>query len=330
MAGSYYNKQASALNRELKQLIGAQRLKELHEKRPALHVAIAFRQIALLVGMPLLIYHFQQPWIWIPAMILQGIVVFSFTVLLHEVVHKAIFKRDPHNVTQALGYLYGTLSGLAYSQFRCWHLDHHDHLGTFDKDPKRAFLSPKINARWYKFLYATPVLYPIYFRAAYCANQTYPPALQARIKKERLVSIGFHVGIMAAFALFVSPVFALKAWAIPIFCVFPAAFMLNRLGQHYVIDPDDVAKWSTLMRPNFVWNFLFLYSSYHLEHHYFPAVPFYNLKALQKELDPFFAKRRVPSVSYTRLLKLWFVDNHKPHTRDECLGELTNAHLVKE
>ena len=75
------------------------------------------------------------------------------------------------------------------------------------------------------------------------------------------------------------------------FFVFPVAFTLNRLGQHYDIDPDDPAKWTTLVRGHWFWDLAFLNSNYHLEHHYFPGVPFYRLPALQRALTPFYQRR---------------------------------------
>jgi fatty acid desaturase len=65
----------------------------------------------------------------------------------------------------------------------------------------------------------------------------------------------------------------LRAWLVPYFLVFPVVFTLNRLGQHYNIDPTNPLKWSTLMKPSHLWDFLFLYSNDHLEHHYFPRCP---------------------------------------------------------
>ena len=85
---------------------------------------------------------------------------------------------------------------------------------------------------------------------------------------------------------------ALRTNIIPVFFVFPIAFTLNRLGQHYDIDPDDPAKWGTLMRGNWFWDFAFLNSNYHLEHHYFPGVPFYHLPRLQQILVPFYERKR--------------------------------------
>ena len=325
MSKYFYYQQAGELNRELKALIPKETLRDLHQKVPFRHFLIVFRQLALLIGLPILIYHFQQLWVWIPAGILLGFVVFNFSVLLHEAIHKAIFNKDPKELSFWLGQLYATLSGLSYSQFRRWHLDHHNELGTDDRDPKRANLSPKRNARWYKLLYCTPALYPIYFRAAAKAHATYPPELQSQIKRERFFTIGFHL-MALGFFFWLDPVFALKGYVFPVFFIFPVAFTLNRLGQHYVIDPDKVANWSTLLRPNGFWNFMFLFSSYHLEHHYYPGVPFYKLKALQKALNGFYEAQAIPTMTYRKLLKLWFWDNHPPHTAPATQATETRLH----
>mgnify|MGYP003693698379 CR=1 FL=1 len=102
--------------------------------------------------------------------------------------------RAPHDLRAAasaapsalLGWLYAIPSGISASQFTRWHLDHHAELGSDEDDPKRHHLSPKVNARWYKLLYCTPALFPIYFRAA--RQRESPPIradCSARIARER-------------------------------------------------------------------------------------------------------------------------------------------------
>ena len=314
MSASFYYEHAGELNRELKAAIPADTLKALHKKRPFYHFVIAARQFVLIIGLPIFIFHVQSFWLWFPASVLLGFVVFSFSVLLHESIHGLIFDRDRWGLSTPLGFVYGLLSGLSYAQFRRWHLDHHNNLGSEHLDPKRAYLSPKINAFWYKLLYCTPALIFIYARAVAKTLKDYPSSFRRRIGLERAVGIPFQLAVLAWFWT-LDPAFALKAHVIPVFFVFPVAFTLNRLGQHYVIAPDDVAQWSTLMRANWVWNFLYLFSTYHLEHHYFPGVPFYHLKKLQKALEPFYARRNIPSLTYGPLLFLWFFKNHTPHSK---------------
>jgi fatty acid desaturase len=90
--------------------------------------------------------------------------------------------------------------------------------------------------------------------------------------------------------------------------------MLNRLGQHYDIDPTDPAKWSTLVRGHWFWDFAFLNSNYHLEHHYFAGVPFYRLPALQRALVPFYERHGMRWQTYSGLLHGWLIDNRAPHS----------------
>ena len=109
----------------------------------------------------------------------------------------------------------------------------------------------------------------------------------------------------------------------PYFLVFPVAFTLNRLGQHYNIDPSHPLKWATLMKPSRFWDFLFLYSNYHLEHHYFPRVPFYNLRKLHMRLRPLYAQLGLKPHTYREIVWQWFVLNRAPHTNWEVAAEST-------
>ncbi|MGH9141399.1 MAG: fatty acid desaturase, partial [Vicinamibacterales bacterium] len=183
-----------------------------------------------------------------------------------------------------------------------------------DDDPKRHHLSPKTNARWFKRLYCSPALFPIYFRAARKESATYPAALQRRIALERKVSIAAHLAVLVSIWALAGAAAAARAYMVPVFFVFPIAFTLNRLGQHYDIDPDDPAKWGTLMRGHWFWDFAFLNSNYHLEHHYFAGVPFYRLPALQRTLAPFYDRHRMRWQNYSGLLYGWLVENRAPHT----------------
>src|SRR5688572_23802840 len=289
-------------------------MRELHQKEPLRHFLVAARQFAILGVATWALIRFEHPLIWVPIAIIQGFTVFNFTVLLHEVVHHTIFERRRPLFERVLGFLYAVPSGISPSQFTRWHLDHHAELGFDEDDPKRHHLSPKVNARWYKLLYCTPALFPIYFRAARRESVTYDAELQSRIGFERRVSIAAHLIALAAVWYGFGFYAAVRTNIIPVFFVFPVAFTLNRLGQHYDIDPDDPAKWGTLMRGNWFWDFAFLNSNYHLEHHYFPGVPFYRLPALQRELLPFYERKQMRWRTYGELVYGWLVENQKPHT----------------
>jgi fatty acid desaturase len=310
----HYSQHTAALRSELGDAVPADVLRTLHLKSGWHHGGVAVRQFAILALATYGLIHFVHPAIWIPLALVQGFTVFNFTILLHEVVHKTVFCKQRPRWERVLAFLYAIPSGISASQFTRWHLDHHAELGSDEDDPKRHHLSPKVNARWYKLLYCTPALFPIYFRAARRASSTYEPALRSRIAAERRISTAAHLFALASVWVFFGPYAALRTNIVPVFFVFPIAFTLNRLGQHYDIDPDNPAKWGTLMRGHWFWDFAFLNSNYHLEHHYFPGVPFYRLPALQRALLPFHERQGTRWQTYGRLLYAWFVENRAPHT----------------
>ena len=187
-------------------------------------------------------------------------------------------------------------------------------LGSEADDPKRAYLTPKINKRWYKLLYCTPVLFAIYARAAAREAKGYAAEDRRTIFRERLLNVALHLALVATLAGLGGGWVVFRVYVVPLFFTFPFAFILNRLGQHYFIDPEDPANWSTLVNGNPLWHFLFLWSNFHIEHHYYPRVPFYNLKALNRSLRPFFEKNGIENRTYTKILWGWFVLNRRPHS----------------
>jgi fatty acid desaturase len=310
----HYWKSVAAFKLQLRDAIPHPELRELHRRRPALHLAYAARQFVLVAVCGLALYQLSNPLYWLPIAVLQGFTFFNMTVLLHEVVHEAVFVRHRPGLERLLGLLYAISSGISATQFTSWHLDHHDNLGDGADDPKRRWLSPRRNARWYKLLYCTPALMPIYFRAAAREARSYPEPLRRVIRCERLATVAIQLSLAALLWAGGGPGAMLRVWFVPYFLVFPVAFTLNRLGQHYNIDPAHPLKWSTLMGPSRLWEFLFLHSNYHLEHHYFPRVPFYNLRALHLRLRPLYERLGLKPRSYREIVWQWFVLNRAPHT----------------
>ncbi len=193
----YYYKRLGDFRRELRDTLSTPVLRELHKAVYWKHFAILFRQIMLAVAAIYLALHYNAVWIWLPCSVVLGTIIFDFTILLHEVIHNAVFEKKHPRLNSVLGWLYALPSGISRTQFTRWHLDHHNELGHELTDPKRAHLTPKTVKRWYKMLYMTPALFPIYFHAAAKEAESYPFKIQQKIKNERWITIGVHLSVMA-------------------------------------------------------------------------------------------------------------------------------------
>jgi len=314
MKSREYWHRIAAFKGQLRSALTHEELSALHRRRPSTHLLYSFRQFAIVAACGVALWRLENPFYWMPIAVLQGFTFFNMTTLLHEVVHRSVFRRRHDGWNRALGLAYAITSGISASQFTRWHLDHHDNLGSNEDDPKRHWLSPKRNARWFKLLYCTPLLMPIYFRAAANEARSYPDALRRTIRHERLCTMLVQFSVMGALYYFGGLGPLLRIQIVPYFLVFPVAFTLNRLGQHYYIDPGHPLKWSTVMKPSRIWDFLFLYSNYHAEHHYFPNVPFYNLRALHAKLRPFYDRLGIRPHTYREIVWGWFVLNRRPHS----------------
>ena len=149
MKSHYYSQHAVGLRAELGRAVTREQMRVFHAKAPARHFIVAMRQFLILGLCTWGLIAFDNALIWIPLALAQGFTIFNFTVLLHEVLHHNVFERRHPGVERALALAYAIPSGISASQFTRWHLDHHAELGSSEDDPKRHYLSPKINARWY-------------------------------------------------------------------------------------------------------------------------------------------------------------------------------------
>lgn len=317
----YYYKNMGDLKARLSEAVPREELRELHRVRPMRHFLTVFRLVAMTLLCGWALWQTDWKWLWPPAAILQGFNLLGYIILLHEQVHKVIFEKSRPRLERLLGVLYAMPANISATQFSIWHLDHHNELGHDEDDPKRAHLSPKQNSRWVKLLYMTPALFAIYMRGAGREVKTYPLDKQKTIKRERLLNLTFHLTLAGTLFYFGGGWGLFRVWMLPLFFCFPPVFVLNRLGQHYDIDPNDPAKWTTLVNGNPLWHYLFLWSNFHVEHHYYQRVPFYNLRRLNNRLQPFYQRVGLRNRNYREMLWGWFVLNKEAHTDWEMIPD---------
>src|SRR5512140_1507566 len=99
----YYSQHAAALRAELGEAVDRDVLRALHRRSAGRHLVLAARQFAILAACTWALVRWTAPWAVVPLVLVQGFTVFNFTVLLHEVVHHAVFDRRRPRAERWLG-----------------------------------------------------------------------------------------------------------------------------------------------------------------------------------------------------------------------------------
>jgi fatty acid desaturase len=76
-------------------------------------------------------------------------------------------------------------------------------------------------------------------------------------------------------------------WVVPLMTWLKVALRLRTIGEHYGIEYDHTLRQTRTTYPSLIERLLIAPKNigYHLDHHLYPSVPFYNLPALHRELQ---------------------------------------------
>src|ERR1051325_10463078 len=88
----YYREHVDDLPRRLLEAVPSDELRGFHARSGGRHFAVVLRQVLLGAVCLWGTVRFENPWIWLPLAAVQGTVVLSFIILLHEVVHETVFR----------------------------------------------------------------------------------------------------------------------------------------------------------------------------------------------------------------------------------------------
>jgi fatty acid desaturase len=79
----------------------------------------------------------------------------------------------------------------------------------------------------------------------------------------------------------------LMYWIVPLMTWLKVALRLRTIGEHYGIEYDHMLRQTRTTYPSLIERLLIAPKNigYHLDHHLYPSVPFYNLPELHRELQ---------------------------------------------
>ena len=249
-------------------------IRDLHRLRPAWNLVILVH-LALWVVAGAIVLR-SPPWpIRLACYAAIGSAIHSLAIVMHEAIHSTLFRR--RRLDRWAGFLLGMPALFSMTAYKVAHLVHHRHTRTgLDPDDFANVSSSRVlrSLVFYAWLLVGMLAYMVHVPLG---------ALRLGLPRERR-AIALEYGLMAliygAASWLASALgrwdVVIHAWAIPL--VVAIAFGNARSwAEHALTDPGHPLTQTRTVTSNRLTSFLMCNLNYHLEHHLFPGVPWYNL-----------------------------------------------------
>lgn len=196
-------------------------------------------------------------------------------------------------------------------KYRGSHLKHHKHLNT-DRDPdwkakkgKKDWEFPKTKKEILILLCYHLIGYGGYL----FISQLYRYGVNNSAAKnhrpgaiDRVFRITYYILVISVFSYFEVWSSFLIYWTIPLFTVLPFLLRLRSMAEHFGLERTEELNSTRNVKVNILERIFIASQSvyYHLDHHLYPSVPYYNLRKLHQTLmkNPEYAANAANSRSY--------------------------------
>lgn len=275
-------------------------IRALHEVRPAKNAVIALF-VSMWVGAGTTAVLADHWMVRGAAYLAAGVALHAFGIFMHEAIHGNLFRSG--RADRWAGLALGLPVLVSASAYRVTHLRHHrDTRGEHDPDEfTNYFKNPRLLEIAF---YAWAVLGMVVFLVHVPLNAW----RLGTVRDRRAIGLEYGVlaltlgtAIAAAAALEALPVL-LHGWLIPLLVAF-AIVNVRGWAEHMLTVPDNPFTHTRTVTSNRLVSFLLLNLNYHVEHHLFPGVPWYNVPKLHRLLEPEYRRHGTPIYrSYVRFL----------------------------
>ncbi len=275
---------------ELKGLFSQKELTPFTRQINAINVIYLFCLYALSFGILYFYNIYGNVFYAIIAFFVMGAIQHTLATFVHEAAHLNLFTNRKWN--DFIGHALCSAPLISYMKdYRYFHFEHHRHTGKFEKDPELKFyramgVKPTYASKTeviQVFLndltgisYLRGLIYVLkFFGEKRKAGEIDKPTLienLALIAWLTLVPwLMYQTGLIIPFLLL---------WFLPIITLTPLLLRWHSFGEH-VREKHICPSENTLTHQFSFLSTIFLYpinSSYHLEHHLYPQIPWYSLK----------------------------------------------------
>jgi fatty acid desaturase len=264
----------------------------------------------------------SSPWVLVPVYIFLGYMWMGLVTFMHDALHHTLFR------SKAANWMFGILCMLpifaTFVGFREDHIEHHRH-NRSPKDPdsftmgKRGFADFLL---FYAYALIGGVLSFIHFNFIY-PFQKFGPRLWAIQLFEIVLKTAAYWIVLAWAASHGNLGKALEVWLYPVL-VLSLLNSMRFIAEHYGApwNAGQMAGTRTVISNpvnSFFWNNI----NWHIGHHVYPTVPWYNLQKLHRLLEPQIRESGAP-VDKSYIAVYWDALRRGPESEEQLAKALAS------
>ena len=314
--------------------------KHLSFEKPLWVTLLVVAVDVLLFGFALHLLAMEKVLPFLISQILLALFYFHNFALMHEAGHGNLHKT--RWVNNLLGHCFSIFCFMPFFAWKHMHQGHHIWVGSINKDPGSRAL------KQLKSIGKIPLIYAIAWRmwipssaiVQHAMLWLYPRRIFKEEKKNKLVFYQSLFSVLFLLSAYVTLYRVFPQWitlsnfGLSIFLYFVITEMINIPHHvnmpHFYSSPtrDKLHPWEqhistrSCYYPGFLSELIALNFNLHIEHHYFPNLPWYRLKKLQHILKPKLGSE------YTEVSDVvWCVRNHAKSAQDVFLPDVTHPLL---
>jgi fatty acid desaturase len=221
-------------------------------------------------------------WLLLPAMALHGLLLTFLFAAAHETIHRSAFRSRWLN--QAMGWLAGAVLVLPPDYFRAFHFAHHAHTSDPASDPELAYPKPATRRAYLWHVSGLPywigqLKVTLTHALGRVPESFISPRMTPKIVREARLLLALYAALLAV-SIALQSTALVWLWIVPALLGQPF-LRLFLLAEHWGCpEGRDMLRNTRTTKTNalvcrLTWNM-----PYHVEHHAYPAVPFFALPDL--------------------------------------------------
>lgn len=278
------------MNSEMTGLFSQKDLTPFTTQKNAINVIWLFCLYALSFGIIYCYQFYGNIFYSVFAFFIIGAIQHTLATFVHEAAHLNLFTHNKWN--DFFGHALCSAPLVSYMKdYRYFHFEHHRHTGKFEKDPELKFyramgVKPRYGSKTEVIkVFMNDLTGISYFRGLVYVLKFF----KEKRKVGAIENPGFIENVVLISWLTIVPFFFyrnglivpyLLLWFLPIITLTPLLLRWHSFGEH-VRESNSCHSENTLTHQFGFISTLFLYpinSSYHLEHHLYPQIPWYSLR----------------------------------------------------